>query len=219
MVSVIVKDNSEPNVTQFTFEHLYTELKDIPGSELLIMPEWDVSNVKNRYVCLVEADCLVSKGFFKQQIEAFSKLSPRVVVLAPKTAVKYWNNNIYGYYLAEPMIIPVRKQKANRPHPLQIAYIPGSLIRTNNLKKALKNLTLPQQVTDDLVYYSSLLSLGIWSNGISVDEKHPSGQLGTQLYINPSPTYVTTEEYVNDIADLRNAISDRLLTLFAKESI
>lgn len=219
MLSVIILDKGEPRVIDLTFENLYTELKDIPGSELLIQTDWDVSTVKNRYVCFVEPDCLVSENFFQQQIEAFDKLSPRVVLLSPRTAVKYWNNHIYGYHISEPIVIPNRKKKGNRPHPLQIAYIPGSLIRTASLRNALANIELPDSAVEDLVYYSSLLSLGIWDNGISVDPKHPDGQLGTQLYINPAPTYLTTEDYVNDIADFRSPISDRLLTLLARESI
>lgn len=218
MVSVILKDCGEPKVVQLTFENLYTELKDIPGSELLVKDSWNAADVKNRFVCFVEADCLLSEGYFKKQLEAFRGLSPRVVALAPSVAVSYWDNKFYGYYLGLEGTIPNRRQKGNNPHPLQVAYIPGTLIRTSSLKKLLPKLAASEE-TDDLVYYSTRLSMGFWEKGITLDDKHPEGQLGTQIYINPAVTYLSTEDYINDIADYPQAITGDLLTLFERESI
>lgn len=218
MVSVIIKSCGEPSVTQFTFEHLYKELKDITGSELLIKDEWNILDIKNRFVCFVESDCLVSEGYFRKQIEAFNLLSPRVVILTSSTAVKYWDNKIYGYALSAEYgssVLPNRKQKTSRPYPVQIGYIPGAIMRTSSLKR----LFLPQDTDKDLVYYSSQISLHAWDRGITVDAKHPDGQLGTQVYINPQSTYVTTEDYVNDMGKFDQAVEGQLMTLFTKESI
>lgn len=222
MLSVIIKDGGEPNVIQLTFEQLYKELKDIPGSELLIKSDWDVSDIKNRYVCFVEADCLVSEGYFKQLIKSFDMLSPRVVALSPATAVKYWDNQIYGYNLSvqqNTVTIPIRKAKSRqKPYQVQIAYVPGTIIRTVSLKRILKGLNI-DNLQADLVYYSLLVSLGIWQSGITTDAKHPLGQLGTQIYMNPNACYCTTEDYVNDIGQFDEVLDGNLLSLFSTESI
>lgn len=218
MLSVIIKDNNESNVTQFTFEHLYRELKDISGSELLIKSDWDLKDIKNRLVCFVEPDCLVSEGYFKSQIAALKLLSPKVVILTSSTAVKHWSNKIYGYSLSPSYgdsVIPHRKQKTSRPYPVQIGYIPGAIMRTGSLKR----LFLPFDADKDLVYYSSKISLHAWDSGITVDPKHPDGQLGTQIYINPQAVYATTEDYVNDIGNFQEAVEGKLMTLFTRESI
>lgn len=215
MVSVVIRDQGEPNVTQYTFEKLYTELKDIPGSDLLIKDKWEITGVRNRFVCFVEADCLVSKGYFKNMIETFKALSPRVIVLSSSTAVKYWQNKIYGYSMNLDSARPHREQKGSHPYPVQIGFIPGALMRTSSLKR----ITLPQGSENDLVYYSSKICLGIWDKGIRIDPKHPEGQLGSQVYINPACTYATTEEYVNDIGNFGESIEGDLLTLFSRESI
>lgn len=222
MLSVIIKDGGESNVTQLTFEQLYRELKDIPGSELLIKPDWDIRDIKNRYVCFVEADCLVSEGYFKQLLRSFDALSPRVVALTSTTAVKYWHNEIYGYNIninQNTATMPVRKAKSRqKPYQVQIAYIPGTIIRTVSLKRILKGLKI-NNLDQDLVYYSLLVSLGIWQSGITTDAKHPLGQLGTQIYMNPNVSYCTTEEYVNDIGQFDEVLDSTLLSLFSRESI
>jgi hypothetical protein len=76
MVSVVIRDNGEQSVIQYTFEKLYTELKDILGSELLVKKDWEIAHIKNRFVCFVEPDCLVSEGYFKKQLELFETLVP-----------------------------------------------------------------------------------------------------------------------------------------------
>lgn len=215
MVSVIIRDSGESNVTQYTFEKLYTELKDIPGSELLIKG-WDVKDIKNKYVCFVEADCLVSEGYFKKQLEVFSKLSPRVIMLSSATAVKYWDNRIYGYYLSFDWVLPQRLPKSNIPYPVQIAYIPGTIIRTSSLKKLSKGAF---GSLDNLIHYSSKISLTSWQNGLTFDDKHPDGQLGSQININPNVVYATTEDYVNDLISYDEPLQDKVSKLFEKESI
>jgi hypothetical protein len=219
MVSCIIRDNGEPSVIQYTFQKLYTELKDIHGSELLIKKDWDISHVKNRFVCFVEPDCLLSEGYFKKQLELFQTLSPRVIMLGSATAVRRWDNCIYGYFIEDTKLIPNRRPKANRTYPVQVAYIPGTIMRTSSLKKLLKKTTVPKGYENDLVYYSSLISLSSWEKGLTFDDKHPEGQLGSQIYINPGVSYVTTEDYVNDLADLPELVNVKVTRLFEMESI
>jgi hypothetical protein len=137
-------------------------------------------------------------------------------MLSSATAVSQWKNCIYGYFIEDTKVIPNRKPKASRTYPVQIAYIPGTIIRTSSLKKLLKLTAVPKGYYNDLVYYSSLISLSSWENGLTFDDKHPEGQLGSQIYLNPEVTYVTTEDYVNDLANLPDLLNEKVTRLFER---
>lgn len=211
MITVVILDNGEPNVTQLTFENLYRELKDIYGSELLIKDRWfDLENIKNRYICFVEADCLVSPGYFKAQLEGFSKkgFSRNMGIMSSATAVNYWDNKIYGYKVG-PGIIPNRQPKSSNPFSTQVAFIPGSIIRMTMLKACLRKLNN----YDDLVRLSTELSMAFWEKSALSDGK------GYRVYVNPKVSYLTTEDYVNDIGNFGVSISEEAVSLFKRESI
>lgn len=210
MVSVIILDNGEPNVIQLTFENLYKELKDIYGSELLVRKDWfDLEGIKNRYVCFVEADCLVEPGYFQAQLERFKKrgFSRVTGIMSASTAVTYWDNRIYGYRLGSGVmgVMPNRKQKSSAPFSVQVAYIPGSIMRMTMLKEALKDMEITD-IHNDLVFLSSELSLAFWKRGY-------------RIYVNPKISYLTTEDYVNDIGQFGVDSSVELDKLFLRESI
>ena len=75
MLSVVILDSNEPNVIKLTYENLFKEIKQIPDAELLVSPDWfdALPAINNKYVCFVEADCLVSSGYFSSQIGLFQK--------------------------------------------------------------------------------------------------------------------------------------------------
>lgn len=210
MVSVVILDGGEPNVTQLTFENLYKELKDIPGSELLIKSSWlDIEGIKNRYICFVEPDCLVSPGYFNHQLEGYKKrgYSRLTGIMSSTTAISYWDNIIYGYCAGSNLLgtMPNRQKKSSSPFTVQVAYIPGAVIRMTMLKTVLKDLKA-EGITSDLVYFSSELSLAFWRRGYRV-------------ILNPHSTYLTTEDYVNDIGLFPVNRTPELAALFSRESI
>lgn len=213
MLSVIILDNGEPQVTQLTYENLYHELKDTKGSEILVEKNWfaALKKVKNNYVCLVEADCLVSPGYFKTQLKALVKNPLRKVsMLTAATGVNSWNNPIYGYSINSNMtsgFIPNRAKKSRSEYSVQVGYVPGAIIRLNMLKDAVASIKVQENWRNDLVFLSASLSFAFWRQGD-----------GNPVHINPNVTYVTTEDYVNDIAILELKSSD-LMTRFAMESI
>ena len=100
-------------------------------------------------------------------------------------------------------------------YPVQIGYLPGAIIRTTMLKEIYK--TLKRIPDDNLVYMSAKFSLAFWHQGGEWDVKHPEGQLGNRVHINPDTTYVTTEDYVNDIGQFIK--EENLVNLFKKEQI
>lgn len=217
MVSVIILDNGEPNVVQLTFENLYKELKDIYGSELLIRDKWfDLEDIKNRYVCFVEADCLVSPGYFKSQLEGFTKkgFSRNMGIMASATAVNYWDNQIYGYSIGEGIqrIIPSRNKKSSNSFTTQIAYIPGAIMRMTMLKACLKDLDV-KDIQGDLVYLSMILSMTFWERSALSSGK------GYRVCLNPKVSYLTTEDYVNDMGNFSIFVSPEVTNLFKRESI
>lgn len=222
MLTVIILDNGEESVVRFTFEHLYSELKDIPGSELIIAKDWfdALKEVDTNYVCLVEADCLVSKDYFKKQLNSLTKTHLRKIsMLTAITAVSHWDNCFYGYRMGgayTDAVIPVTYKKSQAMHPVQIGYMPGAIIRTKMLKQAIIDIAANATWKNDLVFLSAQLSFAFWRQG--KDGIANKVQNGNPVYINPSVTYVTTEDYVNDIGQFEIEILD-LMTKFNKESI
>lgn len=214
MISVVILDNGEHNVVQLTFENLYKELKDIYGSELLIKDKWfNLENIKNRYVCFVEADCLVESGYFEAMLEKFKEkgYSRNMAMMSSSTSVNYWNNKIYGYHLGElDGIVPNRQPKSRVPFTVEVAYIPGAIIRVSMLKTILKDFN---HQTNDLVYLSSELSMAFWKKSAESQGK------GYRIYLNPRISYLTTEGYVNDLGKFNPNLTDNVMNLFAKESI
>lgn len=223
MLSVIIRNNGEDKVIQLTYELLWAELKDIPKSELLVSEGWFdyLPKIKNNYICLVEPDCLVSPGYFKQQLNLLSN-NPyfrKLAVLSSATAINRWDNKIYGYELGNGIIegvIPVREKKSRVPYPVQVAFIPGSILRVSMLRKYLTDNIIENFVEDDLVNFSAALSLGFWNQGTGKNKSENS--IGNRVHINPDVTYVTTENYVNNI-DHREFRTSKLVKMFEKESI
>lgn len=210
MISVIILNNGEPKVVQLTFENLYSELKDIYGSELLVKDNWyDLSDVSNRYVCFVEADCLVTPGYFIKQLERFKTkgFSRLTGIMSSSTSVTYWDNRFYGYYTDVGVygVMPNKRQKSSAPYSVQIAYVPGAILRMSMLEKVIPKMKI-KNIDKDLVLLSTELSLAFWKQGYRVN-------------INPKVSYLTTEDYVNDIGSFDPPMTSDLAVLFGRESI
>lgn len=214
MITVIIRDNGEPRVIQLTYENIWKELKDIPGAELVVATDWfdAVKNVKNKFVCLVEADCLVSSGYFNS-LAGHMRKNPqlgKLGILSTATAVNNWAVKFFGYSLGDGYsqgVIPNKEKKATSLgfYTLQVAYIPGSIIRTHMLQDMLEMLEANSSWQEDLVFMSTMLSIGFWRKNWMIN-------------IAPNSTYCTTEEYVNDIGKFETQTVD-LAKKFVKESI
>ena len=222
MLSVIIKNNGENSVIQLTYENLWKELKDIADAELIVSEDWfePLHRVKNRYICFVEADCLVNSGYFTSMMGLFKKdpFLRKLAMLSSVTGVNDWANKFYGYQIGNNHadgIIPVTEKKSNKVYPIQIGYFPGSILRVNMLKELLKELKPKSGWQEDLVFLSTQISLGIWSGGIGDKEWAFSGN---RVHINPNSTYVSTEDYVNDIGKFEHE-GNKVYDLFKREGI
>lgn len=221
MLSVVIKDDNEPQVTRLTYENLWRELKGIPNTEIIIAKDWFsvLPSIKNIFVCFVEADCLVNSGYFSSQIGLFKKnpLFRKLAMLSSAVAVNQWVTRFYGYSIEKhvidgysklemPFIEPVKDKKSKNVYPVQIGYLPGAIIRTAMLRSLLEEVDISSRDAD-LVHLSTEVSLGFWSQGD-----------GNRVHINPNTTYVTTEEYVNDLGDFDPQAGD-VIKMFARELI
>lgn len=212
MLTVIIHDSGEPNVVKLTYELLFRELKDLPDSELIVSENWmdELDNIHNDFVCPVEADCLVSSGFFTSQMGIYKKSEymKKMAMLSSAVGVNNWANRIYGYKLGGAHfdgIIPIKEKTSGAIHPIQMGFVPGSIIRVKMLKKALA--TADVEFQPNLVKMSALISMAFWEQGD-----------GNRVHINPNTTYVTTESYVEDMCDLQ-IDSTKVDSMFKKEYI
>lgn len=221
MITVIIKHDGEDNVIKLTYENLWRELKDIDGAQIIVSPSWfsALDQVKNKFVCFMESDCLVSSGFFTSQLGLLQKNSQnrRIAVMASSTSVEIWVNRFFGYDIASDYVegfLPNKDKKSSVPYMVEVAYIPGALIRLATLKNLIKDKPKASEWEKDLVQLSVNLSLNFWSRGIG-------NGIGTMVYINPNATYVTTEKYVNDITKFTPDVDDvsTLLKMFRQQTI
>lgn len=205
MITVAIKDNGEKNVIKLTQENLARELQDIAGARLIVVDDWmdALDATKNDFICFVEADCLVSSGYFSSLVGIFRKDTSlrKLAVLGSATGVLNWANRIYGYSLSgdhEGEIIPERTAASTVVYTNQFAYIPGAIMRTKMLRQAIDKLEVerlksaddddsPLLDTDNLVELSIMLSSMFWMLGD-----------GHRVAINPNTSYATTEAYVQE---------------------
>lgn len=213
MLTVILMDNGEANVVAMTYEDVEKQLASIPSTELVVTsnPLRALTKVTTPLVCFLEADCLLSAKYFSYLINHVRQdKSRRITVDSSVTAVSRWDNKFYGYTTETiifgnqewPVASPQKEFKSHSPYPVQMAYIPGALIRLNSLQKAIEEIGFD---TSDLVKLSVDLSLYFWRNN-------------GRVYLNPKVTYVTTEEYVG-LNSKFDPMAEDLLKIFEGQSI
>ncbi len=215
MLSVVILDGGEENVIKLTYEQLFKELKSLPETELIVAKDWfdALSVIHNKFVCFVEPDCLVNSGYFSSQMGLFKKSSQlrKLAMLSSSTGVNTWANRVFGYCLGNDYsdgLIPVKEKHSSAVYPVQVGFLPGSIIRVEQLKKALASLNMNNHKAVDLVTLSALVSLEFWRQGD-----------GNRVHINPNATYVSTEDYVGDIHKVPAEVPEKLVAMFKQESI
>lgn len=202
MLTVVIRRNAEPSVIQLTMENLQKELGPLVGAELFVEEEWKrgVKRAKNDFVCLVEADCLVSSGYFSSLMGLFQK-NPRyrqLAMLASAVGVNNWANRVYGYEIdkvwseevdkistARWAGKPLLKKKSSEPYAVQVGFVPGAVIRRNALLSVLDRTTHDLLAIPDLTVMSVDISRRMWDSS-----RH--------VHLNPNTTYVTTEKVDQD---------------------
>lgn len=212
MITVVIRDNGEPNVIKLTYENVWREIKNIPDADIVVAKDWfDALDTKNKLISFIEPDCLLSSGYY-ESLTGHLKKNPQMghmAVLSSSTAVNQWASRFFGYNIGSTYsdgIVPNLDKKATSLpfYTIQVAYIPGAVIRTKMIKEILKDMKINGQDMN-LVQMSTLLSLAFWRKKWMV-------------YIAPATTYCTTEDYVNDITKFKHEADD-LFDKFKAESI
>lgn len=197
MVTVILADNGEKNVVALTYELVDRELVLIPNTKLVVTNDIEtaVRQADTPFVCVLEADCLLSPKYFGFMVAHLKKHASRnITVDTAVTSISRWDNKFYGYALTSvemggqrvQVIQPHRGFVSFSPYPVQVGYIPGAFIRTSDLKKALDDGVKIDM--SNLLQTSIDLSFYFW--------RHKKGKTECMVYINPKANYVTTEDYV-----------------------
>lgn len=215
MITILLLDNGERSVVQMTYKDIWREIKDIPGAKIIVTDNWveEIAKLGTKYTCIVEADCLLSSGYFNSLLGFIKKNDMelnKMAVMSSTTAVKNWAVRLYGFSIGNDYldkIIPNNQKKdiSRSFYTVQIGYIPGAILRTKFLKQVAEIVHPQSSWQNDMVFLSAQLSIGFWEKNWMV-------------YIAPAVAYCTTEDYVNDIAnfDLNNL---EILSKFRRESV
>lgn len=215
MITILLLDNGERTVIQMTYKDIWREIKDIPNAKIIVTDNWieEVAKVDTKYACIVEADCLLSSGYFHSLLGFIKKNDMelnKMAMMSSTTAVRNWAVRFYGFSVGNEhldKIFPnVKKKDTNRSfYTVQIGYIPGAILRTKFLKQIVEDIKPQLSWHKDTVFLSAQLSVGFWEKNWMV-------------YIAPAVAYCTTEDYVNDVASFELDNTD-ILKKFKRESV
>ncbi len=228
MITVIVKRNDEPNVIQLTQFNVMNELKHLSNSEMLLEESWaeGLRRVRTPYVCLVEADCVLSKGYFLSNVTLMKqKTAPgtnsgkgmkwggshggggnaRCVMLSSTLGVRNFNNAIYSYSLTNTQlgVQPNLDKQATDLYPAQVGFVPGAIIRMSSIKNDIDNLPWDDR---DLVRMSTAISFHFWGSERRVE-------------INPNMTYVSNQANLEYPKKFNFELSRKVTRTFSGENI
>lgn len=222
-LTVVIPRSAEPTVIQLTQENLQRELETVNGSEILVVDTWGegIAKCRTEFICLVEPDCLVNSGYFSSMIGLFKK-NPyyrQLGIMGASTGIDNWANKVYGYSFVrewseespegiKTLLTDIRankEKKSDAPYRAQMVFVPGAVIRMSMLKRVLKDFPF-ESYMQDLVYFSTRMSMEFWyQNG--------------HVSLNPNSTYVTTETYVDLTESITFEVETDTLTKFAKEGV
>ena len=235
MLTVIIKRNEEPKVIQMTQSDIIKQLDSILGAEILLEDTWlaGLRKVRTPYVCLVEADCTLSASYLLNNYNLLVKTNlkgktgkgsggdrggggyTKIAMLASCLGVKNFGNRIYNYKLTKVKDIningvtgkswhvqPHREGLDIRMYMVQVGFVPGAVLRMSSIKDAINKLDWDES---NLVKMSTDISFYLWGSG-------------RRVALNPSTTYVTTQNLEKTLLfDVK--VPDMAANIFQKEYI
>lgn len=217
MLSVIIPNNQEATVIHATLDNLHKELVGLPGGhEILLVDNWvyGVMQAKGNYICLVDADGLVSSSYFSSNMGLFKKQGfyRKLAMITSCVGVKNWGNRVYGYRLGRPeesvsswRVVPERQKRSNGLYPIQIGFIPGAIIRRSVFDEQFMK-TLKRLQHDPPVILSTRLSFYLWDTG-------------HRILVNPNTTYASTNGQLEQLPRFNPKVPDNAAATFAREDI
>ncbi len=222
MITLIVRRDSEPRVIQMTQESVMRELSSINGAEMLLEDTWleGLKKVRTMFVCLLEADCVLSANYLGSNYGLMRKmLSPmqeggnaKTAMMASCVGAKRFDKRIYHYELklhtdvisldnavTSWQVKPVTKKNHTKPYEAQIGFVPGAILRYNSIKDTIDSINWDQ---NDLVKLSTDLSFHLWDTN-------------RRIRVNPNTTYVSSQEYLEEPPRYTIRVPAKAANLFA----
>lgn len=206
VLSVIIPEGKKAKFTELLCAR---ELQGLEH-EIIHAESWrkGLDEAKGEFVCFIEPDSDVSENYFEKNLKIFTSqpLYRKLAMVASAVEIKESNHKLYGYLLSLegtlPSLLPSRIRSSQEPYNVQIAYIPGAIIR----RSALENVNL---IVSDPIVASVNLSVDFWLNG-------------TRLCLNPDTTYSPNLERALDIPmHLKNLpeAAASLIPMFRRELV
>ena len=226
MLTIIIKRSDEPKVIHLTQENMMKELSTIAEAEMFLVDRWTdgLKQVRTPYVCLVEADCVLSANYLTSNLGLLNKhdaMKPykgggslRTAMLASCLGVRSFDNRIYHYHgewtkhpgLPETKDFqarPYREKLNSKTYPVQIGFVPGAIMRYSSIKDGISTIKWDQP---NLVKLSSDVCLWLWNTNRRIE-------------LNPNTTYVSTATYLEDPPLFNFRVPDRVANIFHQEAL
>lgn len=226
MLTVIIKRNAEPTVIQMTQENIIKDLRMVNGSEMLLEDTWveGLRKVRTPYVCLLEADCILSANYIASNVGLMKKTtkSPKgggynkLAMIASCVGVSDYANRIYSYKLEMGPwrtggaaqvksweIKPSRDKRNMSLYHVQVGFVPGAIIRMSAIDKDIENILWDKK---NLVEMSTAISFHFWNTG-------------RRIQVNPNTTYVSSVDYLEEPPRFKFEVSTQAENIFHREDI
>ena len=199
-ISVIIPKSRESDLTKEWC------LKQLGGfnHEVIVSPTWrdGLKRAKGEFVTMLEKDCVLGPNYFVTLMRVFRSNSSfrKLAVVAPAVGVESWTKKIYGYKLKSNYAVPLMAPASSDPHFVQIAYLPGAIIR----RSALHQMSPGEK---DLMLDSFNFSIYFWNSG-------------NMVLLHPGVTYVSTDEELDMNYQINEPGNwDELTKMFRREMI
>ncbi len=205
LLSVIIPKSNDSRFQ----EACKAELKGL-DYEIISTVSWKdgLKHATGEYVCFMDDTAQLSEGYFWENLRIFTSQPSFRKLAVVGSAVRDLDHDVkvYGYILSlsgsKPKIFPSHLPSSSQPYTVQIAYIPGAIIRRSVLED--------EKFGRDMVADSIRLSLRLWSEG-------------SRLYLNPYTTYYDNSgrkiqypfEFKGQLPDNTN----QLISMFRREMV
>lgn len=157
LLSVITPDN-QPGMQRM----LKKELEGIDAE--VLVKEWGegLLEATGDYTCLLEKDSAIQQGTILDNLQIFldKPAYRKLAMVSPMVDIPQAKNNISFTY--DEGLSAIIKQTSDEYHATRVGYVPGAIIRTSSLRKAIVSLDHHPTLL------SCMLSLFFWESGLRI---------------------------------------------------
>lgn len=125
--------------------------------------DWDTwREAKTDYIAFIPEGAEFPDGYFERLYQVYSDrpLYRKISIVSPALTVDEYSAKIYGWIVGQSSLIPSRIKSSLEPYGVQVAYLPGSLVKKTALEK------LQPKFTGAALQDSINLSIAMWQQGL-----------------------------------------------------